>query len=87
MFGHIADGNMHIEIAGPAPDDRDVDHAVLAYATSFGGSISAEHGIGRAKADELHLCRSAAEIGAMRAIKDAWDPRGLMHPGVLFAQT
>ncbi len=87
MFGHIADGNMHIEIAGPARDDRDVDHAVLAYATSFGGSISAEHGIGRAKADELHLCRSAAEIGAMRAIKDAWDPRGLMHPGVLFAQT
>jgi FAD/FMN-containing dehydrogenase len=41
--------------------------------------------VGRAKARELGMCRSAVEIAAMKAIKDAWDPQGLMHPGVLFA--
>jgi FAD/FMN-containing dehydrogenase len=51
----------------------------------YGGSISAEHGVGRAKAGELHLCRSVEEIAAMRALKAAWDPQGLMNPGVLFS--
>jgi FAD/FMN-containing dehydrogenase len=51
----------------------------------YGGSISAEHGVGRAKAAELHLSRSGAEIAAMRALKAAWDPQGLMNPGVIFA--
>jgi len=46
--------------------------------------VSAEHGVGRAKAGELHLCRSAEELAAMRAIKGAWDPQGLMNPGVVF---
>jgi FAD/FMN-containing dehydrogenase len=59
---------------------------MLACAARFGGSISAEHGVGRAKARELGMCRSAVEIAAMKAIKDAWDPQGLMHPGVLFAE-
>lgn len=84
VFGHIADGNLHVEIHGPDPDDRAVDLAVLECVARYGGSISAEHGVGRAKAGELTLCRSAAEIAAMRAIKDAWDPQGLMNPGVIF---
>jgi len=49
------------------------------------GTISAEHGIGRAKAALLHLTRSAAEIAAMRAVKSAFGPDGLLNPGVLFA--
>ena len=85
VFGHLADGNIHVEIAGPDEDDISVDIAVLECVARYGGSISAEHGIGRGKADLLGLSRSDAEIAAMRAVKSAWDPRGLMNPGVLFA--
>ena len=85
VFGHLADGNIHVEMIGPAADDLAVDHAVMECVARYGGSVSAEHGVGRAKAGELHLCRSAEEIAAMRAIKAAWDPQGLMNPGVLFA--
>ena len=85
VFGHLADGNIHVEIHGPDADDDAVDLAVLACVARHGGSISAEHGVGRAKAHELHLTRSAAEIAAMRALKAAWDPKGLMNPGVIFS--
>ena len=85
IFGHLADGNMHVEIVGPLADDLRADLAVLECVAGYGGSISAEHGVGRAKAADLHLCRSAGEIAAMRAIKGALDPQGLMNPGVLFA--
>jgi FAD/FMN-containing dehydrogenase len=84
VFGHLADGNIHLEIHGPDAADVAVDLAVLECVAGHGGSISAEHGVGRAKAAELPLCRSAAEIAAMRAIKSAWDPAGLMNPGVIF---
>ncbi|CAB5042234.1 unannotated protein [freshwater metagenome] len=84
FFGHIADGNIHIEFTGPDADDSRVDHLVLEYVAAAGGSISAEHGIGRMKVDSLHLARSAAEIAAMRAIKTAWDPAGILNQGVLF---
>jgi FAD/FMN-containing dehydrogenase len=85
VFGHLADGNIHVEIHGPDADDESVDRAVFACIARYGGSISAEHGVGRAKAAELHLSRSTQEIGAMRALKDAWDPQGLMNPGVIFS--
>jgi FAD/FMN-containing dehydrogenase len=85
VFGHIGAGNLHVNVLGPAPNDDGVDDAVLRLAAEHGGTISAEHGIGRAKASVLHVCRSAAEIAAMRAIKSAWDPGGLLNPGVLFA--
>jgi len=84
VFGHIGAGNLHVNVLGPAPDDDSVDDAVLRLAAEHGGSISAEHGIGRAKAAVLHLSRSAAEIAAMRAVKSALDPDGLLNPGVLF---
>lgn len=84
FFGHIADTNLHIQVHGPDPDDHGLDLAVLEVVARYGGSISAEHGVGRVKADALFLCRSGAEIDAMRAIKHAWDPRGLMNPGVIF---
>jgi FAD/FMN-containing dehydrogenase len=83
-FGHIGAGNLHVNVLGPAPDDDGVDDAVFRLAAEHGGTISAEHGIGRAKAAVLHLSRSAAEIAAMRAVKSALDPAGLLNPGVMF---
>ena len=83
IFGHLADGNIHVEILGPPAEESDVDTAVLECISRYGGSISAEHGIGRMKVNHLDLSRSAEEISAMRAIKKAWDPQGLMNPGVL----
>ncbi len=84
VFGHIGAGNLHVNVLGPAPDDDSVDDAVFRLAAEHGGTISAEHGIGRAKAAVLHLSRSAAEIAAMRAVKSAFDPAGLLNPGVIF---
>ena len=55
----------------------------MRLAAAHGGTISAEHGIGRAKAALLHLSRSPAEIAAMRAVKAALDPGDLLNPGVL----
>ena len=84
IFGHLGDGNVHVEIHGPAADDESVDIAVLECVGRYSGSISAEHGVGRAKAKMLKLSRTPTEIAAMRAIKHALDPRGLMNPGVIF---
>jgi FAD/FMN-containing dehydrogenase len=86
VFGHIAAGNLHVNVLGPDPADDAVDEAVLALAAAHGGTISAEHGIGRAKAGLLHLSRSPAEIAAMRAIKSGLDPADLLNPGALFAR-
>lgn len=83
VFGHLGDGNIHVEIAGPEQDDEAVDMIVLGAVSEFGGSVSAEHGIGRAKSHHLSMSRSPAEIAAMRAIKRALDPQGIMNPGVL----
>ena len=83
VFGHLGDGNIHVEIAGPDADDEAVDMIVLGAVSEFGGSVSAEHGIGRAKCHHLHMSRSTSEIAAMRAIKTALDPQGIMNPGVL----
>jgi len=85
LFGHAADGNVHVNITGVDPDDESVDDVVLQVVAQMGGSISAEHGIGRAKARWLHLNRTPAEIDAFRAIKRALDPDGIMNPGVLLA--
>jgi FAD/FMN-containing dehydrogenase len=83
IWGHLGDGNLHVNVIGPPPEDDTVDDAVLRLAAGMGGSISAEHGIGRAKVRWLSLNRSPAEIEAMRAIKTSLDPAGLLNPGVL----
>ncbi len=83
VFGHIAAGNLHVNLLGAAPEETAADEAVLRLVARYGGSVSAEHGIGRAKAPWLALSRSPAEIAAMRAIKTALDPAGLLNPGVL----
>ena len=84
VFGHVGDGNLHVNVVGPDPADDAVDAAVLALVAAHGGTISSEHGVGVAKAPWLRLTRSDDEIAAMRAVKSALDPRGLMNPGVLF---
>jgi FAD/FMN-containing dehydrogenase len=86
LFGHLAEGNVHVNLLGvPAADEYAAVDRVLRLVAAAGGSISAEHGIGRAKAGWLHLTRSAAEVATMRAVKAALDPAGLLNPGVLFA--
>jgi FAD/FMN-containing dehydrogenase len=83
LFGHVADGNVHVNITGVDPTDERIDDRVLRLVAEHGGSISAEHGIGRAKRRWLHLARSDAEIAAFRRIKAALDPAGILNPGVL----
>jgi FAD/FMN-containing dehydrogenase len=83
VFGHIGVGNLHVNVIGPEPADTSVDAAVATLAAAHGGSVAAEHGVGRAKTAWLGLSRPAAEIAAMRAIKTALDPAGLLNPGVL----
>ncbi len=82
-FGHAADGNVHVNVTGIAPDDEAVAEAVLTRVAELGGSISAEHGIGRAKRRWLHLARTPSELDAMRAVRAALDPDGICNPGVL----
>jgi FAD/FMN-containing dehydrogenase len=83
LFGHVLDGNLHVQVWGPGAATAGTSLAVLGLVSDLDGSISAEHGIGRAKAAYLPLSRPAAEIAAMRAIRTALDPRGLLNPGVL----
>jgi len=91
-FGHIGDGNLHINILKPeamAQDEfvADCERVTKLLAQSLqahGGSISAEHGIGLVKRPYLSSTRSAAEIAAMRGIKAVLDPNGIMNPGKLF---
>ena len=85
IFGHAADGNMHVNVLGPSTTDELVDEVVLQVVAEFKGSISAEHGIGSAKKKWLSLSRSQNEIAMMKAIKGAIDPQGMMNPNTLFA--
>jgi FAD/FMN-containing dehydrogenase len=75
---------VHVNLldVAPAEEPAAVDR-VLRLVAGAGGSISAEHGIGRAKTRWLHLTRSPAELAAMRAVKDALDPTGILNPGVI----
>jgi FAD/FMN-containing dehydrogenase len=83
LFGHAADGNVHVNVTGLAPDDEAVDDAVFKLAADLGGSVSAEHGIGTAKRRWLHLNRSESEIAVFGRIKAALDPDGVLNPSVL----
>lgn len=85
IYGHVGDGNLHVNVIGPDPDDEAVDDAILSLAVAHGGAVSAEHGIGVAKVGWLERDRGPADVAAMRAIKRALDPGNLLNPGVLFA--
>jgi FAD/FMN-containing dehydrogenase len=90
-FGHIGDGNLHFNVSQPgnitAADflqrSADIECGVHDIAHRFGGSFSAEHGIGKYKLRELSRYRSATELDIMRTLKCAFDPRGILNPGKL----
>jgi FAD/FMN-containing dehydrogenase len=90
-FGHLGDGNVHFHVRGPADSGRDwLEQAgppILRFVddlvTEAGGSISAEHGIGQMKRAELERLGNPGDLAAMRAIKHALDPLGIMNPGKL----
>lgn len=86
-FGHLAEGNLHVNVLGARDQNEEeaVEEAVLRLVAEHGGSISAEHGVGRAKVRWLHLTRSATDIAAMRALRSALDPDDQLNPGVLLS--
>jgi FAD/FMN-containing dehydrogenase len=90
VWGHLNEGNVHVNIigaldaAGNGNAHLEVEEAVLHAVAARGGTISSEHGIGRAKAGWLGLSRTPAEIAVMRSVKAAIDPGGMLSPGVLF---
>lgn len=83
LFGHLGDGNLHVNVSGAAPDDHAVDDAVLALVLDRRGAISAEHGVGTAKRAWVARQRGGATVAAMAAVKAALDPAGVMNPAVL----
>jgi FAD/FMN-containing dehydrogenase len=85
VFGHLNEGNLHVNVIG-AGDEEAVTDAILRLVAELSGSISSEHGVGRAKAPWLSLSRSPAEIATMTAIKRALDPGGLLGRGVLLPE-
>ena len=86
-FGHAADSNIHIgvKVGGMDPQpEHEIDEIVYGCVGDYRGSVSAEHGIGLLKRDYLGKSRSADEIGAMRRLKLALDPKGILNPGKIF---
>jgi FAD/FMN-containing dehydrogenase len=83
VFGHVNEGNLHVNVLDAGALHDEVTDAVLRLVASLSGSISSEHGVGRAKVEWLQLSRSATEIAAMQAVKRAFDPTGTLNPGVL----
>ncbi|GGD06479.1 FAD-binding oxidoreductase [Halopseudomonas salina] len=91
-FGHIGDGNLHLNILKPEALSKDeffsrcasVNKWVFEIVQKYNGSISAEHGVGMTKRDYLSYSRSEAEIAVMKSIKQVFDPNGIMNPGKIF---
>lgn len=91
-FGHLGDGNIHFHVLAPAIEDtaawyagegRSISRQVYDLVTDWGGSISAEHGIGQLKKDELARLSDPVSLAIMRQVKQALDPDGLLNPGKL----
>lgn len=88
-FGHLGDGNLHYNVSPPAGESADtfitrqadINHVVHDSVHRFGGSISAEHGLGALKRDEIRTYKSEVEMNLMRTLKQALDPLNLMNPG------
>ncbi|MDX1452909.1 MAG: FAD-binding oxidoreductase [Oleiphilaceae bacterium] len=91
-FGHIGDGNLHLNILKPVDLAKDeffaqcqkVNKWVFDIVEKHQGSVSAEHGVGLVKKDYLHYTRSHTELELMRGIKRVFDPKGVMNPGKIF---
>lgn len=91
-YGHIGDGNLHLNILKPEALTKEeffakcaaVNKWVFETVEKYNGSISAEHGVGMTKRDYLQYSRSPAEIEYMKAVKAVFDPNGIMNPGKIF---
>ncbi len=89
VFGHMGDGNLHYNVSQPVGGDREaflehrqsVNDKVHALVVEMDGSISAEHGIGKLKRESMAKVKSPTEMEMMRAVKNAFDPKGIMNPG------
>ena len=95
-FGHLGDGNVHFHILAPKGavpgaweegEGKNVSARVYDMVTQWGGSISAEHGIGQMKVSELDRLADPVSLGLMRRVKQALDPQGLLNPGKLLAKS
>ena len=94
-FGHLGDGNLHYNVfpaKGQSRDDHAKDHDAIKRAVHdlvdrMGGSVSAEHGIGRLKVDDLERYGDPVKLSAMRAVKSALDPVGIMNPGAVLRRS
>ena len=94
-FGHLGDGNLHFNVQAPEGVDpkafldareHEINHIVYDAVAEFGGSISAEHGIGTLKAETLPSYQSPVALSMMHAIKQALDPQGIMNPNCMLAR-
>jgi FAD/FMN-containing dehydrogenase len=91
VFGHFGDGNVHYNVSQPPGTDKarflalwkPMSEAVHGLVAAMGGSISAEHGIGQLKREDLVRFKSPVELALMRKIKAALDPKGILNPGKL----
>ncbi len=92
LFGHVGDGNLHVNIMKPEPMDRsafldrvhETDALLFSLLREHKGSVSAEHGIGLLKKAALPFSRSPAELALLQAVKRAFDPDGILNPGKIF---
>jgi FAD/FMN-containing dehydrogenase len=92
-YGHMGDGNLHFNVSQRPGEDTKVflargpelEHAMFDLVESLGGSISAEHGIGRLKAAEFARRADPVELGIMRELKRTLDPKGILNPGKVLA--
>jgi glycolate oxidase subunit GlcD len=92
IFGHIGDGNLHVNLMKPEAMDvaefrthcKEADANMFSWIQKFEGSVSAEHGIGLLKKHLLKYTRSETEIELMRSMKKVFDPKGLLNPGKIF---
>jgi len=91
-YGHVGDGNLHFNLnQAPGADyyafvarEPETRRAIHDLVHEFGGSFSAEHGIGQLKVEELERYAPSAELELMRAVKRAFDPNGILNPGKIF---
>jgi FAD/FMN-containing dehydrogenase len=85
LFGHIGEGNLHLNVLRCGPDaERELYSAMMALIARLGGNVSSEHGVGTRKRNYVSMSRTEADIAAMRAVKAAFDPSGYLNPAVLF---
>lgn len=84
VFGHLAEGNLHVNVLGAIDRAAEITESVLSTTIELGGTISAEHGIGVAKVQWLERLKGPETLAALRAIKHALDPAGTLNPGVLY---